>query len=96
MAELLLDTHRAEAQLLSHADFPLDELRRELGCDGTGVRDCPRPDRRRRATSAEDTVLRVGSRSEAMSWCCDCGTGPMCSMRTARPGSPAITSRRWS
>ena len=29
--ELLLDTHRVEAQLLSHADFPLDELRRELG-----------------------------------------------------------------
>ncbi len=29
--ELLLDTHRVEAQLLSHADFPLDALRRELG-----------------------------------------------------------------
>ena len=29
--ELLRDTHRVEAQLLSHADFPLDELRRELG-----------------------------------------------------------------
>jgi amino acid adenylation domain-containing protein len=28
---LLLDTHRAESELLSHKDFPVDELRRELG-----------------------------------------------------------------
>ena len=32
--ELLLDTHRVEAQLLSHAEFPVDELRRELGVTG--------------------------------------------------------------
>ena len=32
--ELLLDTQRIEAQLLSHADFRLDELRRELGVAG--------------------------------------------------------------
>jgi amino acid adenylation domain-containing protein len=29
--ELLLDTHHVEAQLLSHADFPLHELKRKLG-----------------------------------------------------------------
>jgi amino acid adenylation domain-containing protein len=28
---LLLDTHRVESELLSHKDFPVDELRRELG-----------------------------------------------------------------
>ncbi|HEY6682845.1 MAG TPA: amino acid adenylation domain-containing protein, partial [Propionibacteriaceae bacterium] len=32
--ELLLDAHRAEAQLLSHADYPVDELRRELSVTG--------------------------------------------------------------
>jgi non-ribosomal peptide synthetase component F len=31
---LLLDTHRVEAELLSHKDFPLDDLRRELGLSG--------------------------------------------------------------
>src|SRR2546426_913233 len=28
---VLLETHRAELELLSHADFPADDLRRELG-----------------------------------------------------------------
>ena len=28
---LLYDTHRAESELLSHKDFPVDDLRRELG-----------------------------------------------------------------
>ena len=32
--ELLLDSRRVEAQLLSHADYPVDELRRELGVMG--------------------------------------------------------------
>ena len=32
--ELLLHTHQVEAQLLSHARFPLDELRRELSVTG--------------------------------------------------------------
>ena len=29
--ELLIDTYRRESQLLAHKDFPVDELRRELG-----------------------------------------------------------------
>jgi amino acid adenylation domain-containing protein len=29
--EVLLETHRAELELLSHKDFPVDDLRRELG-----------------------------------------------------------------
>ena len=32
--ELLLDSYRVEAQLLWYADFPLDELKRELGVTG--------------------------------------------------------------
>lgn len=32
--ELLVSTRRAEAELLAHADAPLDELRRELGLPG--------------------------------------------------------------
>src|SRR5713226_1138309 len=28
---MLLETHRAESELLSHKDFPVDDLRRELG-----------------------------------------------------------------
>ncbi|WP_214366811.1 non-ribosomal peptide synthetase [Pseudonocardia sp. H11422] len=55
---LLLATHRVESALRSHADFPVDELRRELGLTGpsfetvfdpTGDGDLP-----------DDTVLWVG------------------------------------
>jgi hypothetical protein len=57
--ELLLDTHRVEAQLLSHADFPLHELARELGLTEPAFETVFDP------TSAdgdlgEDTVLRLG------------------------------------
>ena len=31
---MLLDTHRAESELLSHKDFPVDDLSRELGLTG--------------------------------------------------------------
>lgn len=56
---LLLDTHRVESRLLSYKDFPVDDLRHELGLsepwsetmfDPTG--DC--------GDLAEDTVLWVG------------------------------------
>src|SRR5213594_1531377 len=57
---MLLEAHRAESELLAHKDFPVDDLRRELGlikplfetmfaltaCDG--------------AELAEETVLRAG------------------------------------
>jgi amino acid adenylation domain-containing protein len=56
--ELLLDTHRVEAQLLSHADYPVHELRRELGVMGPEFETVFDP------TGAdgdlEDTVLRLG------------------------------------
>jgi len=93
--ELLLDTHRVEAQLLSHADFPLHKLGRELDMtrpafetvfDPTGVD----------VELGEDIVLGWVSRSEAKYWCCDSGIGPTCWMRTVQPGSPAITSPHWS
>ncbi|MFI6492895.1 amino acid adenylation domain-containing protein [Streptomyces sp. NPDC050564] len=56
---LLLSTHRAASELLSHKDFPVDDLRRELGLteppfeaefDPSGVE----------GDLAEDTVLSVG------------------------------------
>ena len=57
---LLLDTHRVEAELLSHADFPVDELRHELGVAGPAFEDRLRPDRCGRRPFVEYTVLRVG------------------------------------
>jgi amino acid adenylation domain-containing protein len=57
--ELLLDTHRVEAQLLSHADFPLHELARELGLTEPAfetVFDPASAD----GDLGEDTVLRLG------------------------------------
>ncbi|MFC0109281.1 non-ribosomal peptide synthetase [Kibdelosporangium aridum] len=62
---LLLDTHRAESELLSHKDFPVDDLRRELGLaepsfetvvdltGGLGVGGDP--------VLAENTVLSMGT-----------------------------------
>jgi amino acid adenylation domain-containing protein len=55
----VLDTHRVEVQLLSRADFPLDELRRELGVTGSAfetVFDSTGGD----GDLGEDTVLRLG------------------------------------
>ncbi|MET0702925.1 MAG: amino acid adenylation domain-containing protein [Mycobacterium sp.] len=57
--ELVLDTDRVETQLLSHADFPVDELRRELGVTGPEfetVFDSNGVD----GDLGEDTVLRLG------------------------------------
>ena len=93
--ELLLDTHRVEAQLLSHADFPLDELRRELGVTGPAFETVFDPTARSGwldGDLGEDTVLWLGiCAATTASWCCGCGIGPRCWMRTAQPGSPAIT-----
>ena len=57
--ELLLDTHRVDAQLLSHADFPLDELRRELGVTGPAFESVFDPNGVE-GDLDEDTVLRLG------------------------------------
>ena len=57
--ELVLDTNSVEAQLLWHADFPLDQLRRELGATGPAfeaVFDATGVD----GDLGEDTVLRLG------------------------------------
>jgi amino acid adenylation domain-containing protein len=57
--ELVRDTHRIEAQLLSHADFPLDELRRELGVTGPAFETVFDPN----GVDGDlgmDTVLRLG------------------------------------
>jgi amino acid adenylation domain-containing protein len=57
--ELVLDTHRVETQLLSHADFPLDELRRELGVTGPAFETVFDPNGVD-GELGEDTVLRLG------------------------------------
>ncbi len=91
---LLLDAHRVESELLSHKDFPVDDLRRELGLTEPSFETVfdPTGDG---GELAEDTVLWVGVFAHATaSSCCGCGTGPTCSTRTAPPGSPAITSPR--
>ena len=83
---------RSERELLDHADFPVDDLRRELGVAGpsfTTVFD-PAGD----GDLADGAVLRWGWSTRAAGRRCGCGTGPTCSTRTARPGSPATTSPR--
>ena len=80
---LVLDTHRVESELLAHQDFPVDDLRHELGLtepffetvfDPTGtVADLCRGHR---------AVGRDLARTPTSS-CCGCGTGPTCSTRTA-------------
>ena len=56
---LLLDTHRAESEVLSHQHFPVDDLRHELGMSEPPFETlfAPSDDG---AELAEDTVLLVG------------------------------------
>jgi amino acid adenylation domain-containing protein len=56
---LLLNTHRVESELLSHKDFPVDDLRRELGLTEPSFETVfdPTGDG---GDLAEDTVLWVG------------------------------------
>ena len=57
--ELLLDTHHVEGQLLSHADFSLDELRGELSVTGPAFETVFDPTGVDGDLSV-DTVLRLG------------------------------------
>lgn len=63
---LLLDTHRVASELLSHKDFPVDELRRELGLTEPPIETVIHPNPAFGPCPAgvaddlaEDTVLRV-------------------------------------
>ncbi len=56
---VLLDTHRAEAELLAHKDFPVDDLRRELGLSGPSFETVLDPTGDG-GDLAGDTVLWVG------------------------------------
>ncbi|MGH3927190.1 MAG: condensation domain-containing protein, partial [Pseudonocardiaceae bacterium] len=56
---LLLDTGRVESELLSHTDFPVDDLRRELGRTEPSFETVFDPNGDGGAL-AEDTVLEVG------------------------------------
>ncbi len=57
---LVLETHRAASELLSHRDFPLDDLRRELGLTRPLFETVLGPAADDGGALAEDTVLRVG------------------------------------
>jgi len=57
---MLLETHRAELELLSHADVPVDDLRRELGLTKPLFETEFDPMAGGRGELAEDTVLWVG------------------------------------
>jgi amino acid adenylation domain-containing protein len=58
--EMLLKAHRAESALLSHADFPVDDLRRGLGLTGPLFETVFDPAADGRGELAENTVLWVG------------------------------------
>jgi amino acid adenylation domain-containing protein len=57
---LLLDTQRVEAELLSHKDFPVDDLRRELGLTEPSFETVLDPTSDGSGKLAEDIVLWVG------------------------------------
>src|SRR2546422_2448013 len=57
---MLLEAHRAESELLSHADFPVEDLRRELGLTQLSFETVFDPAAPARGELAEDTILRVG------------------------------------
>src|SRR5437773_816248 len=57
---MLREAHRAEVELLSHADFAVEDLGRELGITQPLFETVFDPAPAARAELAEDTVLRVG------------------------------------
>lgn len=57
---LLRDTHRAETELRSHQDFPVDDLRAELGLTGPSFETVFDPTANGAGDLAGDTVLCVG------------------------------------
>src|SRR5437867_399572 len=57
---MLLETHRAESELLSHADFPVEDLSRELGLARPLFETVFGPTADDRGELADDTVLWVG------------------------------------
>ncbi|HJR69942.1 MAG TPA: amino acid adenylation domain-containing protein, partial [Gammaproteobacteria bacterium] len=57
---MLLETRRAELELLSHADFPLDDLKRELGLTTPLFETVLAPNADARGNPDEDVVLRIG------------------------------------
>src|SRR5947209_14831414 len=58
--EVLLATYRAESELLSHKDFPVDDLRRELGLIEPLFETVFALTAGDGAELAEETILRVG------------------------------------
>ena len=92
---LLLAGPPAESELLAHQDFPVDDLRRELGLTGPAFETVFDPLGGEGDAGAGHRAVGGDLPHAAAGSCCGCGTGPTCSTRTRRPGSPAITSPRW-
>src|SRR5207247_7180018 len=57
---MLLEAHRAELELLSHADFPVEDMRRELGLTKPLFETVFALTAGDGAELAEETVLRIG------------------------------------
>src|SRR5437867_6789136 len=57
---MLLEAHRAESELLAHKDFPVEDLRRELGLTKPLFETVFGPTADDRGELADGTVLRVG------------------------------------
>src|SRR5437867_7673442 len=57
---MLMEAHRVEVELLSHADFPVEDLGRELSLTQPLFETVFDPAAAARSELAEDTVLRVG------------------------------------
>ena len=60
---LLLDAHRVESELLSHKDFPVDDLRRELGLTGPSFETVFDPTGERRPISPRAPCCGSASRA---------------------------------
>jgi amino acid adenylation domain-containing protein len=58
--DMVLEAHRAESELLSHKDFPVAELRRELGVTEPAFEAVFDPTTREPVELADETVLWVG------------------------------------
>ena len=79
-----------ESQLLAHRDFPIDDLRRELGLTEPMFETVIDPSGAG-GELEEGTVLAVAMSARTTGRCCGCATGRTWSMRASPVGSPDTT-----
>ena len=93
---LLLDVHESESELLVHSDFPVGDLKKELGLAGPAFETVfdPRAATGRGSGPAADGghgACGSGSVGRLTGWVCGCTTEPMLWTPPVPPGSPGIT-----